>query len=86
MYREEGFEPLAQIVLESEQEEPQVNYLHTDKVGLPKELTDEKGELIWYAKYQTWGKVSEEHNLHQGHLPFRFQNQYYDVETGLHSG
>ncbi|WP_434779533.1 RHS repeat-associated core domain-containing protein [Neisseria sp. Ec49-e6-T10] len=84
IYREEGFEPLAQIVLEAEQEEPQVNYLHTDQVGLPKELTDEKGELIWYAKYQTWGKVAEEHNLHQGHQPFRFQNQYYDAETGLH--
>ncbi|QIQ22428.1 RHS repeat domain-containing protein [Zophobihabitans entericus] len=84
IYREEGFEPLAQIVLEAEQEEPQVHYLHTDQVGLPKELTDEKGELIWYAKYQTWGKVAEEHNLYQGHQPFRFQNQYYDAETGLH--
>ncbi|WP_228720411.1 RHS repeat domain-containing protein [Zophobihabitans entericus] len=72
------------MVLEAEQEELQVNYLHTDQVGLPKELTDEKSELIWYAKYQTWGKVTEEHNLYQGHQPFRFQNQYYDVETGLH--
>ncbi|WP_434779528.1 RHS repeat-associated core domain-containing protein [Neisseria sp. Ec49-e6-T10] len=77
----ENFVPLAFISLG---ENIVINYLHTDQVGLPKELTDEKGELIWYAKYQTWGKIAEEHNLHQGHQPFRFQNQYYDVETGLH--
>ena len=58
--------------------------MHVDQVGLPKEMTDETGELIWYAKYKTWGKVEEEHNLKQTHQPFRFQNQYYDEETGLH--
>ena len=73
------------IILEATEEvEPQINYLHTDQVGLPKEMTDETGELIWYAKYKTWGKVEEEHNLKQAYQPFRFQNQYYDKETGLH--
>ena len=58
-----------------------VYYFHTDQVGLPQELTNAQGQLVWQANYKTWGStVSEEwevkslanqpvHTLDQGDIP-----------------
>ena len=58
-----------------------VYYFHTDQAGLPQELTNAQGQLVWQANYKTWGStVSEEwevkslagqqvHSLDQGDIP-----------------
>lgn len=82
-------EPLAQICTQPDgdgtaETEHQINYFHCDQIGVPRELTDAKGKLLWYADYKGWGGIREEHNLKDVHQPFRLQNQYFDKETGLH--
>ena len=47
-------------------------------------MTDEAGNLLWYADYKVRGGIREAHNLKDAHQQFRLQNQYADEETGLH--
>ena len=35
-------------------------YFHTDQVGLPEELSNAQGQIIWQAQYKTWGATVEE--------------------------
>ena len=45
------------------QAEPQlakVYYFHTDQVGLPEELTNAQGQIVWQASYKTWGNTIQE--------------------------
>lgn len=38
-----------------------VYYFHTDQIGMPQELSNEQGQLVWQASYKTWGStVAEE--------------------------
>ena len=38
-----------------------VYYFHTDQVGMPQELTNAQGQIVWQASYKTWGStVAEE--------------------------
>ena len=58
-----------------------VYYFHTDQVGMPQELSNSQGQLVWQASYKTWGStVAEEwevkslagqqvHSLDQGDIP-----------------
>ena len=58
-----------------------VYYFHTDQVGMPQELTNAQGQVIWQASYKTWGStVAEEweakslsgnpvHRLDEGDTP-----------------
>ena len=72
----------------------QLYHYHNDHLGTPNELTDQQGDVVWYADYEAWGNtatvewksqridnivVSEEHLQ-----PIRFQGQHFDTETGLH--
>ena len=72
----------------------QLYHYHNDHLGTPNELTDQQGDVVWYADYEAWGNtatvewkaqridnivVSEEHLQ-----PIRFQGQSFDTETGLH--
>ncbi|KVK96618.1 hypothetical protein WS93_23280 [Burkholderia cepacia] len=42
-----------------------VYYFHNDVSGLPEELTDAGGELVWQARYKVWGNaVQEEWGTH----------------------
>ena len=38
----------------------EVYYFHTDQVGLPEELSNAQGQLVWQASYQTWGNTASE--------------------------
>ena len=38
----------------------EVYYFHTDQVGLPEELSNAQGQIIWQAQYKTWGATVEE--------------------------
>ena len=54
-------------------------------IGIPREMTDEAGNIIWQGQYSAWGKLTEEEKINPHiHQPVRLQNQYADEETGLH--
>ena len=71
-----------------------VYYYHTDHLGTPQEMTNERGEIVWLGYYRAWGELFNE-KLMVGELdnlkvsasdfqPIRFQGQFFDRETGLH--
>ena len=84
---QDSYEPLAQIHnytnagFETYQE---INYFHCDQIGIPREMTDRDGRLLWFGSYDGWGRLDSETNITGAHQPFRLQNQYCDAETGLH--
>ncbi len=45
----------------------EVYYFHTDQVGLPEELSNAQGQLVWQASYKTWGGIDEHLTGNQGH-------------------
>ena len=55
----------------------------SDYIGTPLEAYDEEGNLVWSIGLDIYGRVKEligYNNL----IPFRFQGQYMDEETGLY--
>ena len=78
----------------------QVYYFHTQPNGLPEELSDNCGNLVWQAQYTTWGSTVREEwqSFDTAGKPqqqpasqtaslqqnLRMQGQYLDRETGLH--
>ncbi|MBI0067493.1 MULTISPECIES: RHS repeat-associated core domain-containing protein [unclassified Snodgrassella] len=84
LYTDEGsYEPLARIDRTGNQEQ-HIYYFHTDLNGLPEELTDEAGEIVWECSYQLWGKPIQESAHREIQQNLRYQGQYLDRETGLH--
>ena len=82
-----SYEPLAQIHNYTKKENEtyqEINYFHCDQIGIPREITDKDGNLLWFGDYYGWGKLKAESNITNSHQPFRLQNQYCDAETGLH--
>lgn len=71
-----SFEPLA--VLEAEE----ARYFHNDPVGVPRELVDCEGRVVWSATYSATGALLE---LREQAVenPLRFPGQYHDEETGV---
>ena len=63
----------------------QAHYFHCDQIGIPHEMTDKDGNLVWFGDYYGWGKLKSKINISgTGYQPFRLQDQYCDHETGLH--
>ena len=61
------------------------HYFHCDQIGIPREMTDKDGNLLWFSNYTGWGRLKEETKVTDiAYQPFRLQNQYADRETGLH--
>ena len=83
-----SYEPLAQVHNRTDEEGEsgqQTRYFHCDQIGIPREMTDDKSNLVWFGDYYGWGKLKSETNVTgTAHQPFRLQNQYCDEETGLH--
>lgn len=62
----------------------QTYYFHYDKIGIPREMTDKDGNLLWFGNYTGWGRLKEETKVtDSAYQPFRLPNQYADRETGL---
>ena len=84
----DSYEPLAQVHNRTNEEGEsgqQTHYFHCDQIGIPREMTDGEGNLVWFGDYYGWGKLKSETNVTEtAHQPFRLQNQYCDRETGLH--
>ncbi|WP_318527725.1 RHS domain-containing protein [Neisseria zalophi] len=76
-----SYEPLAQIrnwTNEEGETRQETNYFHCDQIGIPREMTDKDGRLLWFGDYYGWGKLKSETNITNAHQPFRLQNQYCD--------
>ena len=56
--------------------------------GLPEDVTDSAGHIIWRGRYTIWGKLVYEHNTRYTPTgfsqPLRMQGQYNDGNTGLY--
>ena len=62
-----------------------VNYFHCDHIGIPREMTDKDGNLLWLDNYTGWCLLKEETKVtDNAYQPFRSQSRYADHETGLH--
>ncbi|WP_346962724.1 RHS repeat domain-containing protein [Eikenella corrodens] len=73
------------MFLNKKDEKLYLSYYHTDQIGIPREQTDQFGNLLWTGEYDAWGKLTAENKIYpNAHQPFRLQNQYFDAETGLH--
>ena len=82
---QDSYEPLAQVFQNNRDEEQYLAYFHNDQIGIPREMTDIHGNLLWYGEYTAWGRLKKDGRVYKdAHQPFRLQNQYYDSETGLH--
>lgn len=54
-----------------------------DYLGTPTQAYDSKGELVWEMLLDVYGEVKECHG-DRTLVPFRYQGQYEDEETGLY--
>ena len=82
---QDSYEPLAQVFHNNQDEAQYLAYFHTDHIGIPREMTDIHGNLLWYGEYTAWGRLKKDERVYKNaHQPFRLQNQYFDEETGLH--
>ena len=82
---QDSYEPLAQVFDNAKDGKQYLAYFHNDQIGIPREMTDVHGNLLWYGEYTAWGRLKKDGRVYKNaHQPFRLQNQYYDEETGLH--
>ena len=82
---QDSYEPLAQVFDNAKDGKQYLAYFHNDQIGIPKEMTDIHGNLLWYGEYTAWGRLKKDERVYKNaHQPFRLQNQYFDEETGLH--
>ena len=71
-----------------------IYHYHTDHLGTPQELTNDRGDVVWLNYSLAWGgsfdKLNNVHNLDGLDIsadllqPIRFQGQFFDGETNLH--
>ena len=63
----------------------QTHYFHCDQIGVPREMINGEGNLVWFGNYYGCGKPKSETNTSgTAHPPFHLQNHYCDLETELH--
>lgn len=76
LFEEESFVPAAMI------KEGRAYSILTDHLGTPTEAYNAEGNEVWSRTLDMNGEVIEESG-NIGMMPFLFQGQYYDRETGL---
>ena len=76
LFDERSFVPVAMI------KEGRAYSILTDHLGTPTEAYDAEGNEVWSRILDMDGNVIEETG-NKGMVPFLFQGQYYDWETGL---
>ncbi|MCD4744655.1 MAG: RHS domain-containing protein [Desulfobacteraceae bacterium] len=57
-------------------------YYQNDHLGTPQKMTAGNGEVVWSAKYNSFGEANIEVETIENNL--QFAGQYEDAETGLH--
>ncbi|MFN8005436.1 MAG: RHS repeat-associated core domain-containing protein, partial [Terriglobia bacterium] len=69
-------------LLDATPAEEAMYFYHTDHLGTPILMTDERGEKVWEAEFMPFGEAYSITGTVGNN--FRFPEQYYDEETGLH--
>lgn len=60
----------------------QTHYFHCDQIGIPREITNKDGNLLWFGNYTGWGRLKKDERVYRNvHQPFRLQNQYFDDQV-----
>ncbi len=72
-----SFRPVALV------QDGEIYHYHLDHLGTPRELTNATGDIVWKARYETYGNVAAK-EVDEVHNNLRIQGQYFDEETGLH--
>jgi len=73
---QDSYEPLAHVFYNNKDEKLYLTYYHTDQIGIPREQTDQFGNLLWAGEYDAWGQLTREEKIYpNAHQPFRLQNQ-----------
>ena len=60
---QDSYEPLAQVhdwTTEDGENRQQAHSFYYDQVGIPREMTDKDGNLLWYGEYTSYGRLKEE--------------------------
>ncbi|HEY1057147.1 MAG TPA: RHS repeat-associated core domain-containing protein [Limnobacter sp.] len=82
VFKPGSFEPVAQVC------DGQVQHIHTDHLGTPRELSNSQGQWVWKARYRSYGALALKDDAVEEQNPaackLRFQGQYWDEESGLH--
>ena len=55
-----SYDPLAQVhdwTTEDDESRQKNHYFHCDQIGIPREMTDDEGNLVWFGDYYDWGKL-----------------------------
>lgn len=76
LFLPETFFPLAQT------NDNTTYFYNTDNMGVPTEVFDSSGEIIWRGDFTAYGKSAGGYG--KSITPFRFLGQYHDRESGLH--
>ena len=80
---QDSYEPLAQVRNRTNREgesKQEINYFHCNQIGIPREMTDKDGNLLWFGNYAGWGRLKEETKVtDSAYQPFRLQNQYAET-------
>ncbi len=79
-----SYEPIARINGKSGNAE--LEYFHTNQNGLPAQLTDTRGNIIWRGDFFGWGESRSEWTAERQtrEQNLRYQGQYFDREINLH--
>ena len=84
----DSYEPFVQVrnwTTEDGESRQRTHYFHCNQIGIPHEMTDKDGNLLWFGNYTGWGHLKDETKvMDSAYQHFRLQNQYADRETGLH--
>jgi RHS repeat-associated protein len=63
-------------------------YIHADRLGTPRLITNAGAQVIWSARYEAYGTAQVNEDADSNGVPVqlnvRFAGQYYDSETGFH--
>lgn len=50
----------------------QTHYSHCDQIGIPREITNKDGNLLWFGNYIGWGRLKKDERVYRNvHQPFR---------------
>ena len=64
--------------------ETKVYSIHTDHLGTPKAITNDKQETVWQIDLDTFGETKSIQSKDNFQFNLRFVGQYFDQETGYH--
>ena len=56
----------------------------SDYLGTPQQAYDKEGNKVWEQKLDSFGRKRRKDNNNPSFIPFKYQGQYEDVETGLY--